>query len=232
VRVIDGPVTQGRRGDPRTSERRTIGWDDGRPIYLFSTDSPLRSTAGDLEDMPLYAGMGVGRVTKMTTAGQRVRMLVEEAESVLALPAGDAGAALASPVCYAGINPEYMGYLRHDALLDALGALRRDAAAALRAAARGSSRQRRLARWLIGLQQLIGELAGEIAPLPEDAGSGSAADMEAALAAEARALLPTIFEDRVRQVLEALLTGHAGAAPAPAVAAGPMPPESLRASAR
>ena len=40
-----------------------IGEEEGRPIYLFSTDSPLRSMTGDYEAMALYAGMGVGGIT-------------------------------------------------------------------------------------------------------------------------------------------------------------------------
>ena len=36
-----------------------IGDEVGRPVYQFSTDSPLRSMTGDFEAMALYAGTGV-----------------------------------------------------------------------------------------------------------------------------------------------------------------------------
>jgi nitronate monooxygenase len=39
-------VTQGLRGDP-FGPKSVIGEEEGRPIYLFSTDSPLRSMTGD-----------------------------------------------------------------------------------------------------------------------------------------------------------------------------------------
>lgn len=43
--------------DPDLIPRELVGADDGRPVLRFSTDS-LRSTAGDLEAMALYAGQG------------------------------------------------------------------------------------------------------------------------------------------------------------------------------
>ncbi|MBN9310132.1 nitronate monooxygenase, partial [Devosia sp.] len=48
VRVLASDVTAGKRGREVEGERVVIGDEDGRPIYLFSTDSPLRSTTGDL----------------------------------------------------------------------------------------------------------------------------------------------------------------------------------------
>jgi nitronate monooxygenase len=212
-------------------ERRTIGWEDGRPIFLFSTDSPLRSTTGDLADMALYAGMGVGRLTKMTTAGRRLSRLVEDAEALLQPLAAGTATTLASPVCFAGINPDYMGYLDHDALLVALADLRRDAAAALQTARRGSALQQHYVHWLIALRQLVIELAGS------DPGPGGGAPIAGAepgtrLVASTRALMPKIFEERVRQVLETLLSAYAALPPAPAADDAPTPPETPRASAR
>jgi nitronate monooxygenase len=85
VRVLANSVTRGERGDPcrRESENTQIGDDGGRPVYLFSTDSPLRTTSGDLEAMALYAGEGVGRITAIVPAADRLRAIVTEAEAAL-----------------------------------------------------------------------------------------------------------------------------------------------------
>lgn len=100
VRVLPNAVTRGERGDPFTSERQVIGEEEGRPIYCFSTDSPLRSMTGDLEAMALYAGLGVGRIDQIVPAAERLTALMEGAAAHLHL-VGDAPGALTSPVCYA-----------------------------------------------------------------------------------------------------------------------------------
>ena len=114
VRVLDGPVTRGERGDPFAGQRVVIGDEEGRPIYLFSTDSPLRSMTGTFADMALYAGAGVGAITAIVPAGERLHAIVSEAEALLdALPRVDGDhAASASPVCYVGeVGGTYMGLL-------------------------------------------------------------------------------------------------------------------------
>ena len=78
-----------------------IGDEEGRPIYLFSTDSPLRSMTGDFEAMALYAGQGVGRIMAIEPAGERLRRIAAEAAAHLRL-LNDTPVAVASPVCYAG----------------------------------------------------------------------------------------------------------------------------------
>lgn len=69
VRVLANSVTDGERGDPFSDARTVIGDDAGRPIYLFSTDSPLRSTTGEFEAMALYAGAGGGAVDRYCRRG-------------------------------------------------------------------------------------------------------------------------------------------------------------------
>ena len=102
VRVLASSVTRGERGDPfSAAARTTIGEEEGRPIYLFSTDSPLRSMTGDFEAMALYAGQGVGRITAIEPAGERLRRIAAEAAAHLRL-LNDTPVAVASPVCYAG----------------------------------------------------------------------------------------------------------------------------------
>ena len=41
--------TRGLHDDPFSHIRQVIGAEEGRPIYLFSTDSPLRSMSGNFE---------------------------------------------------------------------------------------------------------------------------------------------------------------------------------------
>jgi len=83
VRVLDNSVTRGERGDPAAAAATVIGDEEGRPIHLFSTDSPLRSMSGDFEAMALYAGQGAGRVDRVVSAGERIAAIAAEAAAVL-----------------------------------------------------------------------------------------------------------------------------------------------------
>ncbi len=82
VRVIKNSATRGERGDP-FGARQVIGDEEGRAIYLFSTDSPSRVMTGDFEAMALYAGQGVDRIDAVMPAGERVARIVAEAEQLL-----------------------------------------------------------------------------------------------------------------------------------------------------
>ena len=163
VRVLSNAVTVGGRGREVAGVRTAIGDEDGRPIYLFSTDSPLRRTRGDLESMALYAGTGVGNVTAIRSAAAIIDGIVAEAEQRLAparTTATPSGAELSSSVCYAGeMGGAYMGLLEEaDAGAEAR-ALARDITALLgrRGAGRGEnappfSRQLlNLSPWLLAL---------------------------------------------------------------------------------
>jgi nitronate monooxygenase len=84
VRVLANSVTAQARGQllghhPDHMPRDVIGHDDGRPIYLFSTDSPLRSTTGELERMALFAGESCALVSARRSAGEVVERMVAEA---------------------------------------------------------------------------------------------------------------------------------------------------------
>ena len=81
--MLNNSVTHGERGDPNSGVQEVIGDEEGRPIYLFSTDSPLRSMTGDFEAMALYAGKGVGRLQNIVGGEGRVRNIVTEAESLI-----------------------------------------------------------------------------------------------------------------------------------------------------
>lgn len=83
MRVIANSVTDGLKGrylghDPDALPRETIVWDDDQPRLRFSTDSPLRTTTGDLEAMALYAGQGVGDISAIMPAAQRVSVMVAQ----------------------------------------------------------------------------------------------------------------------------------------------------------
>ena len=79
VRVLSNSVTRGEHGDPHTGHLRAIGEEAGRPIYLFSTDSPLRNMTGNFEAMALYAGEGAGRISSIPRAAELLANIVEEA---------------------------------------------------------------------------------------------------------------------------------------------------------
>ena len=126
VRVLANSVTRCERGNPFGRRRTVIGDDAGRPIYLFSTDSPLRSTMGEYEAMALYAGAGVGRVTAILDAVERVRAIAAEASDLLKANAGlpTEPSQVASPACLAHeMDDRYMGFVAREELLPALNEL-------------------------------------------------------------------------------------------------------------
>jgi nitronate monooxygenase len=69
---------------PDDFARTPIASENGRPIYLYSTDSPLRSTTGELERMALFAGQVCGAIDDVPTAGERIARIVNEAVVALA----------------------------------------------------------------------------------------------------------------------------------------------------
>lgn len=126
VRVLSNSVTKGDHGDPFQPRRTVIGDEDGRPIYLFSTDSPLRSMTGDFEAMALYSGKGVGRIDTIVNAGERLQAIAAETSAILATESRHtvATAESTSPVCYAEkMDDGYMGFATRGELLAALNEL-------------------------------------------------------------------------------------------------------------
>lgn len=126
VRVLSNSVTKGEHGDPFRPQRSVIGEEQGRPIYLFSTDSPLRSMSGDFEAMALYSGMGVGRIGAILGAGERLRTIANEASAILAAESADSADTVesASPACYAQrMDDGYMGFAPRSELIAALNEL-------------------------------------------------------------------------------------------------------------
>lgn len=89
VRVLRSEVTDSLNNilwgyDPEKIEREVIAEEEGRPIYLFSTDSPLRSMTGDLERLALFAGQVAGQINRQPSASQLVGAMINEAEAALA----------------------------------------------------------------------------------------------------------------------------------------------------
>lgn len=143
VRVLPNSVTRGERGDPFAAERQAIGAEGQRSIYLFSTNSPLRSMSGDFEAMALYAGEGAGRLDDIPSAGERLRAIADGARARLQAarlgePADDVDAPeSSSPVCYADQAADsYMGYADNDELAGELNILLEAERAGARVAAR------------------------------------------------------------------------------------------------
>jgi nitronate monooxygenase len=57
--------------------------EEARPIYKFSTDSPLRTTTGNLECLALFAGQIAGAIETIPNAGTRVAEIVSAARAAL-----------------------------------------------------------------------------------------------------------------------------------------------------
>jgi len=236
VRVLPNSVTRGERGDAFCDTRSVIGDEDGRPVYLFSVDSPLRSMTGDFEAMALYAGMGVGRVRATGSAVEVLRAIVAEATALL-----ESGAAspahpveLASPACLADeMDDGYMGFAGRDELLlklnELLEAERAGARVTLRTAKElGGHHLERLiaaihrdeARWCGVLTKAIHRLRGvpshrtgafydramEIADLPARLTFLNRG--QSWVVRKLEALLPTIRDGTISADLAAMLSSH------------------------
>jgi nitronate monooxygenase len=84
VRVLDNRVTRGEYDDlKQNGVHEIIGEQDGQPIHLFSTDSPLADATGQLDDMALYAGQSCSQIDEVVSVAQRIDGLVGEARATL-----------------------------------------------------------------------------------------------------------------------------------------------------
>ncbi|MBL9058090.1 MAG: hypothetical protein JNJ84_17620, partial [Rhodobacteraceae bacterium] len=89
VRVIRNSVTDaighrlmGHR--PDLLPREVIAREEGRPLLRYSTDSPLRTTTGDLEAMAAYAGQSAALIDTLPTVAERIATIMDEARMALA----------------------------------------------------------------------------------------------------------------------------------------------------
>jgi nitronate monooxygenase len=184
VRVLKSDVTAGSRGRSHISERAIIGEEEGRPIYLFSTDSPLRSMTGDFGAMALYAGTGVGSLREIVPAAERINEIVDAAEQLLAATEVDETVSSSSGVCYAGeMSGAYLGTLEPDELAAAMKDVAANLVHLLQATLKDSAPSRfdappfardtyPLAAWTVRLRMVAGGtkpfgIAASRADLPE-----------------------------------------------------------------
>lgn len=84
VRVLHNAVTRGEFAEQHAARQTpVIAEQDGGPVYLFATDSPLRGATGQLDDMPIYAGQSCGQVHDIVGATERLQNIVDEASDCL-----------------------------------------------------------------------------------------------------------------------------------------------------
>ena len=236
VRVLANTVTRGERGDLFSETRTVIGDEAGRPIYLFSTDSPLRSMTGEFEAMALYAGAGVGRITDIVGAAERVRGIAAQASRLLDANAAPSSAPveLASPACLAHeMDDRYMGFATRGELLPALNELLETERAGARATLATAKNMgdgalkllvvaihRDEARWCGVLTRAIHRLQGAPSPKTGEFYDKVMAipDLLARLAflnrgqgwvvRKIKTLLPTIRDEAIHADLTAMLASH------------------------
>lgn len=84
VRVLPNAVTAGgyNQTDPAVAEQ-VIGEQDGKPVYLFSTDSPLADATGRVDDMALYCGQSCGQFHDQCSATERINQILQQACTIL-----------------------------------------------------------------------------------------------------------------------------------------------------
>jgi nitronate monooxygenase len=68
---------------PDEFPREVAAYEGARPVYRYSTESPLRGMTGDLEALALYAGQICGSVERIRPAAEVVRDMVEDARETL-----------------------------------------------------------------------------------------------------------------------------------------------------
>jgi len=77
VRVLTNAAT---RGEYDSADRDLIiGHQDGQPVYIFSTDSPLVGATGKLDDMALYCGQSCSQISTLCSAAERFQQIAEDA---------------------------------------------------------------------------------------------------------------------------------------------------------
>lgn len=63
--------------------RQVIAEEEGRPIFLYSTDSPLKSMTGSLDRLAFFAGQVAGQIHKRQPARDIIEAMVRDAEAIL-----------------------------------------------------------------------------------------------------------------------------------------------------
>jgi nitronate monooxygenase len=225
VRVLASPVTALGAG---SGERQVIGEEEGRPIYLFSTDSPLRSMTGDFAAMALYAGTGVGAVNAVVPAGERIADFLGQAAArtpqITSMFVADS-----SPVCMADeFSGAYMGHAEAGEIAEALGKILTALQGMLRLVLAERAGQGPLSRppfhpdgapiagWIVLLRALGAEASMRLvedSAVPREDVQGALVQ-SAAVRAMLASLLPRMPDSHLRQVLAGLGTFLAAMRPA------------------
>ncbi len=141
VRVLKNSTTQRPRAEAFAEQPIEIGREDNRPIYRFSTDSPLRNMTGDFEAMALYAGMGSAAINDIPSAAQRLLSIVTSARSLLSTDRSEPiPHENQTNLCFAAAADDtYMGYASRDEILTLLNLLLEGERAGARICARSSA---------------------------------------------------------------------------------------------
>ena len=229
VRVLRSAVTA---IGADAAESKVIGEEAGRPIHLFSTDSPLRSMTGDYASMALYAGTGVGSIKSVVSTDVRLgNFLKQAAEAIPKLPA--ASIVASSPVCMAGeFGGDYMGHAEPEEIANALSDIVADMHEILRLTLAATADDFELSRppfqpaaspiagWILLLHQLCAEAKVRMVdynlPLPPRSDIAMELSRRHTLVRHALAtLLPRLPDNRIRQVLAMLGSFVVAASPKP-----------------
>jgi nitronate monooxygenase len=137
VRVISSTAASALASQHPDVPRLVIGDEDGRPIHLYSTDSPLRSMTGNFAAMALYAGAGLDAITTIPPAAERIAQLMENAERIGGESSREA-VDYSSGVCFANeFSGDYMGQASDEETAACLAMLVASLAEALRLALDG-----------------------------------------------------------------------------------------------
>lgn len=235
VRVLPNSVTDGAQGNAFAGMRKPIGKEDDRTIWLFSTDSPLQSMTGDFEAMALYAGQGIGKLSAVVPAAQRLNEIVADARKRMTKQTPtEHTASSASPVCYADeADDAYMGFASRDEVIAFLNMLLEAERAGARITARtaASSEDADLtalmkqvhgdeARWCAMLLGWIRHLDGKASPKVGDFYKKCLAYSDLLERAafinrgqgwvvrKLREMLPKIRDDQMHADLTDMLTSH------------------------
>tara|TARA_R110002049_G_scaffold285698_4_gene466974 strand:+ start:94071 stop:95012 length:942 start_codon:yes stop_codon:yes gene_type:complete len=88
VRVLKSEATMAIEAspfghNPADLPRQQVAEEEGRPIYLMSTDSPLRSMTGQLDKLAMYAGQVTGQIKQIASVNSVVESMVQEAEKTI-----------------------------------------------------------------------------------------------------------------------------------------------------
>jgi nitronate monooxygenase len=88
VRVIANADTEALGGklwghDGRSIPRQVVAEEEGRPVYLYATDSPLQSMTGSLDRLAFFAGQVAGQIDKRQPAAAIIAAMVRDAEAIL-----------------------------------------------------------------------------------------------------------------------------------------------------